>query len=443
MELNDIFHYFENIYVSWNPGIFPHRQDIHFTWDLVSGRRPAGSFRRNPQFYLCNPEGGHVWLLLSKHFLEASPGHEGSTADDNLTPAYLSLYAFDNGGHRELLSDRPLMRAPYVDSPNTLLRLEMPAQSRYTIVISEQDLPPLTYNFTLTAFSLAPIIFDFADDIYSHSIVQNSAWTLSTAGGNASSPLYHRNPQFSLQLSKCSDLAFFLETDDENIPVHVKLLWAGGRRAFDIITRDIVGDSGEYRRGSALAKISDVQADTYTVICSTFQQNQLSKFSLHVYSMSECLMRPIPLEHAGRLVFSLSIASFSPGFDRLLTPLHFSRITRLRVQASNAGLSPASGSPLRVALEYGQGPNKTILSVSGDGEFREANPTLRTQDVDLLPQMCTDHGVWLVVERIGGSSLQTPEEVQLDIVSDNAVSVGPWGKEMDEPVEHRSRHNVP
>ena len=437
MELDEVLRNFETVYLNWNPGLFAYREDVHFSWDLTANRGPSSSFCRNPQYVVRCSEGGTVWLLLSKHFRD-SLLINGNKAGVEASIGFLSLYAFDKNGQRAILSDGSLVRSPYVDAPNTLLRLELPARSVYTIVISEQDLPPSTYNFTLSIFSLKKLDIALADDTYKYKTVQSGAWSFSTAGGNASSPTYHTNPQFSLRLTGPSNLAILLEAEDDDIPVHVKLLWASGKRALQVTTRDIIGDSGDYRRGSALAEIPNVEAGTYTLICSTFEQGKRSKFSLDVRSIEECTIKAIPLAEAGRLQIQVPTASFSEGLDRLLAPLQVSRITRLRLRARNRDADTSRRSPLRMSLEYGQGPHKHILSVTGNGEFMDAPAGLRTEDVDIIPHMCTDHGVWLVIERAGRSYNALGEEVQIEILADHAVGLGHWGKEMDEPVEKRA-----
>lgn len=435
-ELDEVLQNFETIYLNWNPGLFAYREDVHFSWDLTADRGPSGSFCRNPQYVVRSTEGGTVWLLLSRHFQDSPPTKKNEAATD-ATAGFLSLYAFDKAGQSAILSDGSLVRSPYVDAPNTLLRLDLPQQSTYTIVISEQDLPPSTYNFTLSVFSLAPISISPASSTYAHSLTQPGAWTFSTAGGNTSSPTYHTNPQFSLHLPSPSTLAILLEAPDSDIPLHVKLLWANGHRATQVTTRDIVGDSDDYRRGAALAEIPAVQAGTYTLICSTFSPGTRSPFSLTVRSMSPCVLKPIPLASAGRLQIPVPTASFSSGQDRLLAPLHVSRITRLHLHASHKPADASTRSPLRMSLEYGQGPHKHILSVTGNGEFMDAPAGLRTEDVDVLPRMCEDRGVWLVVERLGRAYGGGGEEVEVEILSEHAVGIGVWGREVDEPVERR------
>ena len=426
MDLNNVFQHFESIYLNWNPGLFTHRQDVHFKWNLSTTKSPIGSFVNNPQYRVLSVGGGTVWILLSRHFKSIS--QDGTSTGPRVDLGFISLYAFNKGGQRVFLSDAALVRSPYVDAPNTLLRLELPSNLAYTIVVSEQELPLSIYNFTLSAFSLKPLSITHATEKYSHSTISHGAWTFSTSGGNASSPDYHTNPQYSISLSVTSDAALLLASDTADFPVHVKLVWAKGKRATQISKRDIVGDSGEYRKGSALAEIRDIQAGTYTVICSTFQQGQRGKFSLRVYTTAESRIKPIPLEEAGRLVLKLPRASFSPDIDRLLAPLQVVRITQLRLIAHRGALSKAAtGSPIRIALEYGQGPNKEVFAISGDGEYMDTHTGLRTRDVDVLPSMCQDGGVWLVVERLGASGVLAEEGVEVELLSDNPVECGAWG----------------
>ena len=423
MDLNNVFQHFDTIYLNWNPGLFVYRQDLHFTWDMSTTKSPAGSFDRNPQYQVHSVGGGTVWILLSKHF--KSVYQKEIKKHTEVSSGFISLYAFDKGGERVLLSDAALTRSPYVDAPNSLLRLELPENLAYTIVISEQEVPSSRYNFTLSAFSSNPVTIAEAAERYVRSTFLQGAWTFSTSGGNASSAKYCTNPQYSINLSATSDVAILLASDIADIPVHVKLLWANGQRITAIAKRDIVKDSGDYRKGSALTEIHEVQAGTYTIVCSTFEQGQLGKFSLHVRTTTQSIIKPIPLEEAGRFVLTLPRAIFSQENNRLLAPLQVSRITRIRLIAT-AFSKQASGSPLRIALESGQGPNKNILALSGNGEYTSGTASLRTNDVNILPEMCKGRGVWLVLER-AGSSVVLDEGINLEILSDHPATCGAWG----------------
>jgi calpain-7 len=146
MGLNDIFQSFESMYLNWNPGLFSHREDIHFRWNLADSSSPEGSFVSNPQYEVRSRVGGTVWVLLSRHFTsridkvdkDLNLSVNGSTVEIG---GFVSLYAFDSNGQRVFSSDESVAHGPYVDSPNTLLKLELPARRAHIIVVSGQDLP--------------------------------------------------------------------------------------------------------------------------------------------------------------------------------------------------------------------------------------------------------------------------------------------------------------
>lgn len=434
MDFNDIFQSFESIYLNWNPNLFSFREDVHFTWDLALSIGVSGSFRRNPQFEVRSPEGGTAWLLLSRHFMNVKQNSHGCYTEPWLKSAanygFISLYAFDNDGKRAVLSDGAFVRGVYVDSPNTLIKLELSASKGYTIVVSEQALPALSHNFTLSTFSLESLSIEKAREKYNHRKSRFDAWTLTSSGGNASSIYYHMNPQFNIKVSTTSDVSLLLEAFD-NFPVHVKLLWGSGKAVASITTRDIVGDSGEYRKGCALAEICDVQAGAYTIICSTFEQGQQGKFSLHVDTSSSCTVERIPAAEAGLLTLRIPTAYFSLGVDRLLAPLISRRITRVSLLACRSQSRPTprieSGSLLKLAVEHGQGPSKQVLAVSGDDEFLDCKSGIQTKEVDIHPSMCEHRGLWVVIQRLELLGLQHEEEVDLEILSDGPIEVEAWG----------------
>lgn len=435
MDLNSIFQSFESIYLNWNPGLFSYRQDTHFSWDLVKHHSAAGCFFSNPQYSVSTKVGGTVWLLLSKHFrtiqLSGDSDLESSVQRD---VGFISLYAFESEGRRVIQSEGALHRGPYVDSPNTLLRFDMAPEKEYTIVVSEQSLLRLKYNFTLSAFSLQPVSIAQAVEKYTFCAMHEGAWTASNAGGNANFPSYASNPQFTFHLSAPSDVALLLESSDEDISIHVKLVWANGTRVTSVTTQDIAGDSGEYRHCCALAEIGNVHAGTYTIVCSTFDPGQLGVFVLRVGTMVNCSIKPIPVEGAGKLRPWVPPASFSLGVNKISAPLAVHRITRLTIiarhRSDNASQMIHASSPLKISLVIGRGPDRHILAVSANDDFSDSPAGVRVSDVDLLPVMHGKERPCLVVERLGGTSVERDEKIDVELLSEGPVEVGPWSSEV-------------
>ena len=434
MSLNDIFQNFESMYFNWNPCLFDHRQDVHFNWDLSKYERCEGSFVCNPQYTLRSSISGTVWMLLSRHLApdnEKVVDHEEQSSSTTATiQGFISLYGFNNHAERVELSDGATARSPYVDSPNTLLKVELSANESLTVVVSEQALPGSSHIFTLSAYSSGPLFMDLAKERYTYNIQRDGAWTPSTAGGNASSALYHHNPQFSITLAKASDIRLVVETPTQGIAVHVKLIWANGRRIRSISTRDIAGDSGEYRKGSTVTNIRDIPSGTYTVVCSTFEQGQLGNFTLRVSSMAACVVKQASAATAGRFVMKVNAAEFTPGVGRLAARLTSPRLNRLSVIARSRMEDSANTrdtqSPLKVAIEYGQGPTKRVLTVSGNDDFFDSPMGVTTSDVDVQPKMCTEDGVWIALERLPSSGHLKNEMIDIEIHSEGAVELGRW-----------------
>ena len=444
MDVHKVVQYFETMYLNWNSQLFSSRRDIHFTWELSSDLRSSGSFDTNPQYVVHSEKGGLFWVLLSRHFrgtmAEASKYERSSHGSDTSpdTPrrkakGYMSLYVFTNGGHRVVLSDGFLVRSSYVDSSSNLLRLELQPRTSYTVVISEQELPQSSYNMSLTF--LAPSTFEstLAPEKFTHRSICHGAWTLSNAGGNAGSKNYHLNPQFTFVLSGESDVQLYLGTDKDDIAVHVKLLWAGGKKISPQITKkDIVGDSAEYRRGSTVAEIRAVPAGTYTVVCSTFHENQTCNFVLKVGAMSPCRVESISHQQS-LFLQDLPPISFQD-FDRVLARILVARLTRLHFRARNIITSTDSPrSPLLISIEDGQGPNKRVIATTGGGDFAYVSAGLQSPSIDVQPSMCCSRaGLWIVVERAGGSNKWIREDVEMILESsEQGVQIGIWCRERD------------
>lgn len=439
MDLHDVRSNFESMYLNWNPDLFSFKEDVHFTWDVPAPTRPCGSFGCNPQFEVRSEKGGTIWLLLSRHFQDVKTLAQCQTEDHPLKSesqhGFICLYAFDNNGEKVFLSDGACFRGVYVDSPNTLIRFELLPAKGYTIVVSEQSLPQSKYSFTLSALSVHSLSITSARDRYNHWVLRQSAWTASSSGGNANSATYHLNPQFSINIPVASDIALLLEASNEDFPVHVKLLWGNGILRSSLRGRDIVGDSGEYRKGFAVADTRKVQPGTYTIICSTFDPGQLGSFSLRIGATSNCSVEKIPKPDAGLLSSLVPTAVFPPGGHRLVAPLVAQRIARLSLEVPWYPRLPNStrGSALllKLAIEHGQGPDKQVLLVSGQDEYLNCEVGIRTNKIDIHPGMSSHRGLWLVLERLELLGLPTKEKVDIEIHSDAPIEVGAW-RQIDE-----------
>lgn len=434
MPLNDIYQSFESVYLNWNPGLFSYREDVHFSWDLCKLDSPEGFLGSNPQYVVKSAAAGIVWIVLTRHFKHIERSERADDYGQHLSSmpqeGFVSLYAFLSSGHRIQISDKTIAHSPYVDSPNALLKVEAQPGQSFTIALSEQAFPRRIESFTLSAFSSAPVEVVSARDVYEHENLQRGVWTIWTSGGNASGPDYRINPQFCLIVAEQADILLFLQNAKECWPVNVNLVWAKGRQIQSVTTRDIVGGSGEYRKGFAIAEIKGVPAGTYTVVCSTFEKGQLGDFELRVGSTNPCQIKPVTTASAGRFMTSVKPAILAPGEDHWIAPLYSQRLNRLSVSAKSQGdaLAPDRPycSPLKISIEVGQGPMKQVIGVSGEDEFIDArHQGVSTPDTDILPSM-SSRGLWLSLERLGCSGIPSDERIDVQILSDAPCEVGRW-----------------
>lgn len=436
MNLADVTQHFESIYLNWNPALFKHRQDHHFVWNLSSRKNMSATIVHNPQFSMVAGEPGWVWILLARHFTDEEMKFvrqrsrvQGAAQAEKNTMGFISLYIFDNAGKRVQKLSRPVSNGPFVDSPQTLIKLKAEKGKAYTIVPVHDELPLQSCSFTLSFFANQRLAVGPAEDGMRHHTEVPSAWTRRTAGGNSGSTSYGANPQFSIAVPRPTPLSLLLSSDDKDIALHIDLVWANGERVGpSLAVKDILADSGPYVLGCALLDVPSVDAGTYTAVCSTFDAGQLADFSLRVGAAAPVAVRPVPAEGAGRLRTQLKQFVFSESETALRARLSVGRLTRMcaSVRATTAPAAPQelprrSSTPLRVSLVSGRGPSEAVLAVSGGGEFTEPTAGLRTPDFDVE---VGGEGVWVVVERVGGNGRQ--ERFQVEILGDGPVEVGEW-----------------
>ncbi|KAJ4159268.1 uncharacterized protein LMH87_008175 [Akanthomyces muscarius] len=431
----DVAQHFESMYLNWNPKLFPHRQDRHFNW-RTPPKHLAASLVRNVQYSITCPRGGLVWILVSRHFVDQElaimRNRRGSMAAVAEQLGYMSILIFETRGKRVQTSEGQLYRGPYVDSPQTLARLEAEPGKQYTIVLDQQELPLKSYNFTLTVFSELPVELREAQEEMSHFKEIDGKWSRRTAGGNSSLSTYFINPQFKISTTRTGPVSILLTTGDQDVHVHVDLVWASGKRVTSIRVKDLAGTSGEYRQGCAVANIPKLDAGIYTLVCSTFEANQIADFALRVSSTADVELELIPADAAGRLRSSLTPLALTEREERMRAQIQVSWLTRGSVCVRSVGPKSArdevvrhpSSLMIRVSVVHGWGPEQLVVAESGDGEFVESTAALRTPEFDLEPERTHSGQMWLVVETIGVHNAST--SLEMDIFSDSPVRVGAW-----------------
>lgn len=434
IDFNKVMQHFESIYLNWNPGLFKFRQDIHFSWDLstTAKRGSPGCYIDHPQLAVGIKADGVLWLLLNHHFKTVTGQSDGRSAVKAAAidlEGHISLSVHDSDGKKIYTCDGAIECGPFVDSPQTLVRLDVSAGKTFTVVVAEQELSSTVHTFTLSAFAQSPISLEEAPSRYRSSHTISAAWTATTSGGNSATPLYSRNPQMSIEVGTRTPLTLLLETLAPTLNVHVKLVYSSGGKRITrpLKRREILCDSGDYCKQSCIAQLDDVEPGTYTVIASTFEPNQYAPFTLRVDSDAPVTMKLLPSENAGRLPVTLKPARFPASAGKVACRVQPRKTCNITVQVSLVRRSQIrsphgqdeepspSPSPIRLAVEHGTRYDRRQIAQSDDGEFADALAVVRTSEVDLWPDMLRNGELWLVLERLVGGSAAGDEQYSLEV----------------------------
>lgn len=448
--LEQVIQHFERLYLNWNPGLFCHRQDIHFEWTIESQQGTGDCIVKNPQFSFRSDGKGSVWFLLSRHFRDTPPTsksdsdafNDGSIRSDvqmytsgDLLKGYMSIVVCDGGGNQLYVKDNYLERGPYVNTPQCLLRWDADAYCKYTIVIDEDELPAADYTFSLSAFSNSAIFLEPAAQKYPFRNIEKGAWTKNTAGGSTSSPRYFDNPQYTLEVREKCSLAILLTSTNHRNPLHAKLALGHGKRLYRLQSRDVLADTGDHRGACVFAEAKELQPGLYTIICSLFEAGQTGEYTLRVDSTADLVLKQIPRDGAGLLSSKLTPACFGPNMNKVAAPLVPHRLVSLTIVARflkatsprSHELGMLARSPLRLSVEIGRGPERKILITTERGEYSDT-AIVRSESIDLDPTFLNQGDLWLVLDRLSGPGVPVEEWYEVELFTDmpKACTVGVW-----------------
>ncbi|KAF4120243.1 Calpain large subunit, domain III [Geosmithia morbida] len=437
VSLEDVAQTFESMYLNWNPDLFSNRQQRHFSWHMPPSHL-ASTLAENPQFSITSPDGGPVWVLVSRHFqnaeLEIARRRTDSMAAVARQLGFMSILVFDSNGERVQVSGEETYRGPYVDSPQTLARLNTTAGKRYTVVLDQHEFPLKKYTFTLAAFSHSQLQVKEATEPMSFFKEELGTWNRRTAGGNSACATFYTNPQYCLSVPEATPLSILISTDDKDVHIHVDLVWGHGKRVTSIRVKDLISSSGEYRRGCAVAKTPHIDAGEYTVVCSTFDAGCLASFGLRVASKAAIELKPIPIDAAGRLRTPLPPLALDEGMEGIQCPLNANWLTRASasihkrhrsVQQQKQQQHSGGTVFVRLSVVYGRGPNQVTVAISGEGNFQDPCSTaVRTPEFDIEPERARAEGIWVVVEIMGQH--RGVDGLEVELSSDLPAQVGHW-----------------
>eukprot|EP01137_Pigoraptor_chileana_P028743 Opistho-2@13005 len=400
-------HFFDVIYVSWNPELFKHSFSLHSCWSASTGpKKDLYNLGHNPQYTLDLPpmdKPEMIWVLLTKHITDKDD------FADNKDFITVHVYKSNQGG-RVYYPDDPLIEGVKINSPHYLVKVSAAAskeRQRFTLVISQYE-KNNTINYTLRAYANAPFTLHPVKEPYTHEHKLTGQWTADSAGGCANWPTFPFNPQFRLCIRGNAD-----EKEDKRAHVMIVLQapkqYAAGitvARGRDRIEwgsdPNVVECTKKLRHGFVCTTLRMLPGE-YAILPSTFNIGDCGAFFLTVKCSHSFELLPMKPEGAGmhRTVVAGSWVSGSsaagcPNFGAYAKnptfALTVSKPTRMFLRLTAAATSlpaaatkfPANPPSLNVAVFPGTSVPRNITGeVAESGVYK--NPA-RTPIFDVAPR---------------------------------------------------------
>ncbi|KAK8405712.1 hypothetical protein O3P69_001903 [Scylla paramamosain] len=252
IDFDSLCHFYDVIYMNWNPQLFSHTFCTHETWYAKAGPvRDLYNVGENPQYSLdvqC-AGGSAVWILLTRHITEIE--------DFRNNQEYITLLVYKTGGKKVFY---PFDPAPYIDgirinSPHYLCKmvLKEAGTHKFTLVVSQYE-KHLTIHYSLRVYSTCPFSLHKIRNLCKHKHEVTGKWNGETAGGCPNHPAtYKNNPVY--QFRNDSDLTCFRielkAPKDIQIGFEIVCVEAKNTQASGYFSRK---QSGAYRRWSHIPR---------------------------------------------------------------------------------------------------------------------------------------------------------------------------------------------
>lgn len=284
IDYDSLCHFYDVIYMNWNPSLFSYTYCTHETWSAGAGPvRDLYNIGENPQYSLDvqSSGGAAVWVLLTRHITEIE--------DFRNNKEYITLLVYKTGGKKVFY---PFDPAPYIDgirinSPHYLCKmvLKEAGTHKFTLVVSQYE-KHLTIHYSLRVYSTCPFNLHKIKNYCKHKHEITGRWSGANAGGCPNHPAtYKNNPMYQFRAdTDLQAVRIELKAPKEvQIGFEVICVEAKNTQASGYFSKK---QSGAYRSGFVVLEILDVVSGVYNVIPSTFYPNTDAPYFLNVYSSS-------------------------------------------------------------------------------------------------------------------------------------------------------------
>ncbi|KAL4400422.1 calcium-dependent cysteine-type endopeptidase [Malassezia pachydermatis] len=326
---------FDTLFINWDPSIFPHRTVLQGAWDVSDSavRLDAGNAVQTDQYHVTiqAPGSTRVWFHLERHIYECND------------KSYIAVHAFPaQEQQRRANVDHGGLMGVYVNVAHTLLCLDDPCSSQYTLAISRHGSAKRS-PYTLRVYSDKPVDVQTLPRTLPHRSIVKGSWRGRSIGGPPSSPHFRHNPQFRVTVHEGALLPRIISmiTTISTLSVQATLA-KGGERVLSLDDASIIASSGAYSRGIALCDALALQPGVYTLVVSS-QEMVATDFSLVLEGNVRTEIVPLPEEGAGQ--YRRSDVRSLPCTWVLTLP----RAMKVLVCASQAP-TPLSTAPLSISL---------------------------------------------------------------------------------------------
>ena len=424
MDLDSFCRDFESIYLNWNPGLFSFRSDIHHTWHPETAEHLVSTLRSSPQFLVCSPQEGTAWIFLDRHISQPRPGSSMDSGAHAVEDGYLSLSAFAQNGQRVITEGDALTFTPFVNSPNTLLKLELEPDIPLTVLITGQRLPRTKFNISISVLATHRCTLNYAEERYRFCLRQEGKWPHAQLGSPVAGIEDMIERRFALQSYRLNSLYVLFESEPKDLPTQITLqrhnLALGSHELRSTPSRI----DGPLRGGPHFAKFDNVEHGTYLITCSTYPSTCPMMFSLEVGSEYAISVEPVTEKGAGQLVSTLPEVKVSYPGQRLCAQISISNVTRMAASARWSLTSPLCCS---LTIEEGRRPFANKLTEVNKGYHKSSQCRIATHYIDAQPRTCGERGLYLILEVSSDKVIDDSEaSIAVQLTSDAPIVVGPW-----------------
>ncbi|EGD79039.1 hypothetical protein PTSG_02007 [Salpingoeca rosetta] len=274
MDWQSVAHFFELIYMNWNPQRFPFVSTFHHCWNQQHGpSKDLYNMQYNPQFKLTvkTAHEAEVWVLLSRHITQID-----DFADNK---EFITLHVY-RGMDRVFYPESAYKQGIKINSPHYLTKLRVPpGEQHYAIVVSQYE-KTSTIRFSLKVYSTVDFDLKRMPHRYSNEVKTSDKWTRETAGGCQNDPQsYARNPMFAFTTPASTP------PKSDTTPILIKLeaprVYSVALALFDAEKKPITESDG-YRPGFSKMEMGLQPSTTYHVVPATFRPGQEGPFFLTI-----------------------------------------------------------------------------------------------------------------------------------------------------------------